>query len=210
MNGLDYAILVILVIGLLSGAIRGLIHSFFQLAGLIIAIIIAKKYYTYVSDFIISNTNIDNAIHSFINKKNVSEVLSNGGLLEELYLLLPTGRILNDFTGYITMILINCITLFITFTVVRICIALLEIFLKEVFKLPVLSTINHSGGAIFGLVETVLALLLVYAILVPVATFGRFDIINKAIETSTLSKYFYSYNFILKWIFDNALNIILK
>lgn len=210
MNGLDYAVLVILVIGVLAGAIRGLIHSVFQLVGLIIAIIAAKKYYTYVSNFIISNTNIENAIHAFINKKNVSEVLSNGGLLEELYLTLPVVRILNDFTGYITMVLINCIALFITFMAARICIALLEVFLKEVFKLPVLSTINHSGGAIFGLVETVLVLLLVYAILVPVATFGRFNMINKAIETSTLSKYFYSYNFILKWIFDNTLNIIIK
>lgn len=210
MNGLDYAILVILVIGVLSGAIRGLIHSFFQLAGLIIAVITAKKYYTYVSAFIITYTNIENTIHAFISKKNVNEVLSSGGFLEELYLTLPAGKMLNDFAGYITAVLINCIALFITFIAARICIALLEILLKEVFKLPVLSTINHSGGAIFGLVETILVLLLAYAILVPVAAFGRFDMINKAIEASTLSKYFYSYNFILKWIFDNALNIIIK
>lgn len=210
MNVLDYAVLVILVIGVLAGAVRGLIHSLFQLAGLIIAIIVAKKYYVFVSNFIVANTNIENTIHAFINKKNVNEALSSGGLLEELYLTLPAGKMLTDFTGYITTVLINCIALFITFMVARICIALLEAFLKEVFKLPVLSTINHSGGAIFGLVETILILLLVYAILVPVATFGRFNMINEALETSTLSKYFYSYNFILKWIFDNALNIIIS
>lgn len=201
MNWLDYSILIIIVIGVLTGAFKGLIHSFFQFTGLIISIIAAKKYYGFVSQFMIANTNIETAIHTFISQKNI---------MEELYLTLPTAKVLGDFTGYITVVVINCIALFTTFMAVRICIALLEALLKEVFKLPVLSTINHSGGAIFGFVESVLSLLLIFAILVPISTFGKLDFISRAIEGSILSKYFYSYNFILKWILENALNAITK
>lgn len=207
MNWLDYGVLAIVGIGTLAGAAKGLIHSFFQFAGLIISIIASKKYYVFVSNFIINNTNIETAIHAFIGEKGVSKALSDGAFLEDLYLSLPSSKMFNDFTGYITTIIINCLTLLITFITIRICMTLIETLLKEVFKLPVLSTINHSGGALLGLIGSVLALILIFAILIPISLLERFVFLKEAIEASVLSKYFYSYNFILKWIIDNALNI---
>ena len=207
MNWLDYGVLAIIAISTLAGAAKGLIHSFFQFAGLIISIIVSKKYYIFVSNLIINNTKIETAIHAFIGKKGVSEALSDGSFLEGLYLTLPTGKLFNDFTGYITAVIINCIALLITFITIRICIALIETLLKEVFKLPVLSTINHSGGAILGLVGSILALILIFAVLIPISLLEKFAFLKEAIEVSVLSKYFYSYNFILKWMLDNALNI---
>lgn len=207
MNWIDYGVLAIVGIGTLAGAAKGLIHSFFQFAGLIISIIASKKYYVFVSNFIINNTNIETAIHGFIGEKGVSKALSDGAFLEDLYLSLPSSKMFNDFTGYITTIIINCLTLLITFITIRICIALIETLLKEVFKLPVLSTINHSGGALLGLIGSILALILIFAILIPISLLERFVFLKEAIEASVLSKYFYSYNFILKWIIDNALNI---
>ena len=209
MNWLDYTILILIVVSVLYGAVRGLIHSLFKFAGLIASIIITKMYYGYVTKFIIDNTNIVASVNTFIAKKNLDGGSLNTGLMEELYMTLPVGMIIDDFTGYIAMVIINCIALFITFIIVKLCLSLLELLLKEVFKLPVLSTINHSGGAILGLVESILILLLIFALAVPISTFSSLSYINSSIEASVLSKYFYSYNFILKWILDNALNIIL-
>lgn len=207
MNWIDYAILITIVVSVLYGAARGLIHSLFKLVGFVASIAITRLYYSSVARFMIDKTSIDTIINNNLVLGDTGVTAS--GILEGLYMILPVSKIADDFRSYIVMVIINCIALFATFIVVKLALTLLELLLKEVFKLPVLRTINYSTGALFGLIESLLLLLLIFSLAVPLTALGKFSFIGSSIEGSMLAKYFYSYNFILKWMFESGLNIIL-
>ncbi|MPM70996.1 hypothetical protein SDC9_117959 [bioreactor metagenome] len=200
MNWVDYIIVSIIAIGVLYGAARGLIHGLFSIGGLIVSIIAAKKYSGLVAEALVAYTGIENKLLEFIQKNKITEAFAFS---------LPVEKGFDDLYQYITMVIINCIALLLAFMAVRICMLLLEALLKGVFRLPVLSTINHSGGAILGLVQSVLILLFIYAIFIPIASVEKFNFMQQAIETSLLSKYFYKYNFMMSWALDTALNIFI-
>lgn len=198
MNGVDYTILIIIVVSVLYGAARGLIHSLFKLVGFIASIVVTRLYYGSVAKLIIENTSV-------VSKINNSLAIKGENLLS----VLPVGKITDDFHSYIIMVIINCIALFATFIVIKLALTLLELLLKEVFKLPVLKTVNYSGGALFGLIESVFLLLLIFALAIPLSNLERFSFIGATIKESLFARYFYTYNFILKWLLDSALSIIL-
>lgn len=201
MNWLDYIILSVITIGVLYGAARGFIHGLFGVGGLIISIIAARKYYGHFAEFLIEKTGIEDTLLTFIEKNKVSEAFA---------LTLPLDKGFNNIYQYITIVIINCIAIFLVFLAARICISLLEALLKEVFRLPVLSTINHSFGAILGLIHAILLILFCFAMLMPLASLEKFDFIHQAMSNSLLSKYFYQYNFIFGWALNTALNILIK
>ncbi|MDD2481241.1 MAG: CvpA family protein [Lutispora sp.] len=201
MNWLDYIIIAIIVLGVVYGAIKGFVHSVFSIGGLIISIIAAKKYHMFVAKFLIDYTRIEDILLGFIQKNKVTEVFMFS---------IPVNKGFNDLYQYITMVIINCIALLLAFMAARVCMLLLEALLSGVFKLPVLSVINRSGGAVLGLTQSILILLLCFAIFVPMSSIGKFDFIHQAIGSSLLSKYFYKYNFILGWALNTALNIFIK
>lgn len=207
MNWVDYTILIIIVVSVLYGAARGLIHSLFKLVGFVASIAVTRLYYDSVAKFIIDNTSIDTIINNSLALKG-TEVMGDG-ILESLYLVLPVSKMAEDFRSYIVMVIINCLALFATFIVVKFALTLLELLLKEVFKLPVLRTINYSTGALFGLIESIFILLLIFALVVPISALDKFSYIGSSIERSMLAKYFYSYNLILKWLLTSGLNFIL-
>ena len=209
MNWVDYAILTTIVISVLYGAARGLIHSLFKLVGFIGSIIVTRLYYGSVAKFIIDNTRIVTWINNSLVLKGTEITGIEGGLLGSLLFILPVGKIADDFRSYIVMVIVNCLALFATFIVVKLALTLLELLLKEVFKLPVLRTVNYSTGALLGLVESIFILFLIFALVVPLSSLDKFAYMGISIERSVLAKYFYTYNFILKWLLHSGLDIIL-
>lgn len=201
MNWLDYTILAIITIGVLNGAIRGFIHGIFRTCGIILAIIIGKKYYGSLANLLIENTAIEEMLMDFIQNNKVVEAFS--------FVFPPDGG-LNNIYQFIAFVIINCISIFILFIGARICIALLEALLNEIFSLPVLSFFNHSFGAILGLVNGVLIILFLFAMLIPLASIEKFGFIYRSIDNSLLAKYFYQYNFIFNWILDSATDLFLN
>ena len=202
---LDYFIIIIIVVNILYGASKGLINGLFGFASLLASIFITKNYYGFVAEFIITNTNLTDYISSFIIKREVENSIEEGIVWQ----VLPSSYLGEGIIFYLTSVIISTIALFATFFLVRLCLLLLQLLLKEVFKLPVLNLVNFIGGALFGLVKGLLVLLLIFALIIPISTFFYADHINGYIESSMLARYFYSYNFVLKWILNNALDIIL-
>lgn len=191
MNWLDYGVLIMLLFGTLLGAMKGFIHSLFRFVGVVVSLIISKRYYKFFAASIIESTEIEKIVEVFASKK-----VENGAL----DILWSADNVFGDFSSQITMIIINCISLFIVFIIVKLCFSLLEYILKGIFKLPVLRTLNYSGGALLGLLGSVLSVIILYAILVPISFLDKFAFLEKAVEMSVLSKYFCPYNFILKWM----------
>lgn len=190
-----------IIISVLYGAARGFIYELFSMIGFAASIIIARKYYVNLAEFLIHKTKVDDILLGFIEKNKITEAFST---------IEPLEKGLSNIYQYITLVIMNCISIFLIFIAARICISLLEALLKEVFKLPVLSNINHSLGALLGFARAILILIFFYAMLMPLASLEKFLFIHEAMTSSLLSKYFYKYNFIFNWALNTALNIFIS
>jgi hypothetical protein len=73
-----------------------------------------------------------------------------------------------------------------------------------------LREVNSIGGAFIGLAKNVLVIMLIFTIITPASAIKPLSAIASGIEASTLAKYFYTYNFILGWIWSAALDLLKK
>ena len=71
MNWMDISIVIVLVLGTVSGIRRGFVASITSVACVIISIIAAKAYYKTVALFLISNTALKDTIIKFMTEKKV-------------------------------------------------------------------------------------------------------------------------------------------
>jgi hypothetical protein len=52
--------------------------------------------------------------------------------------------------------------------------------------------------------------MLIFSIITPASAIKPLSVLARGIETSTLARYFYDYNFILGWIWSAALDLLNK
>lgn len=207
MNWLDSVIIIVLAFGAINGLRKGFVTSITKLLGFIISIFIAKTYYLAATAFIIENTDLEDKVMEFVIKKGA---ISNffDVPFSALKMLSNGGELTNNINSFISISIINAISLFVIFIGCRILFAFIEVFLNSLFKLPGLNDVNKMGGLFIGLAISALGLLIFFAIIIPLTNIGSWEFMNNSIQNSILSKYFYSYNFILSWILDSALSFI--
>lgn len=99
---------------------------------------------------------------------------------------------------YITNIVIALLAIFITWIIIKLVIVgLINIVGGIVEHLPVVSTFNHLGGFIFGIMKGVLILSLI-ALIIPVFIENPLmESIRESIEASVLAKWLYENNLIV-------------
>lgn len=209
MNWMDYAIIVILALGALSGMRKGLIRSISNIICIIASILVAKNYYKQVSIFLIKNTPIEEKLAKFLTEKNFTKNL----------LPMPNGEsavfsvgqsFTSDLNSFISILIINAISVLAVYIVVRFALALLEGYLGSLAEVPGLKEINRLGGGLIGLAKSVIILMLIFSVITPVSAVQFFTPLSTGIEKSVIAKYFYTYNFILGWIWSAALDLIKK
>lgn len=207
MNWIDYAIIAFLALGLLSGLRKGFILSVSNIACIIAAIFVAKNYYKDIALYLIQNTAMEDKTVKFLQEKNVM-----GGFLQGMMKSNPVFAFSNsftaDFNSFASVLIINAIAMIGIFLAVRFVLTLVEKYLVGISELPGLRDLNRLGGAALGLGKSVLILLLVFAVVAPVSSLQLFSPVSEGIKASMLAKYFYTYNFILGWIWATALDII--
>jgi hypothetical protein len=86
--------------------------------------------------------------------------------------------------------------------------AIVEGYVKRATELPGLNEINKLGGGAIGFAKTVLILLLIFAAIIPVSNMVPWASFKEVVQSSLLARYFYSYNFILGWIWNSAFDLI--
>lgn len=209
MNWIDYGIIAILALGVISGLRKGLLMSISSIICLLASILVAKTYYKIVTIFLVENTPIEEKITDFLSEKAFAKNM----------LLAPTGEstvfsISKNFTGdlnsFVTVLIINAISVLIIFLSVRLLLGLAEGFLVGAVEMPGLREVNSIGGAVLGFVKNIIVIMLIFTIITPVSAIKPLSVIANGIETSTLAKYFYTYNFILGWIWSAALDFFKK
>lgn len=209
MNWIDIIIVVLLCIGVFSGAARGFVASITSVACMIVSIIIAKTYYKTLALFLIVNTPLKDVISDFLVKRKLLQGFNNlmpGGAMETFY----SDYFTKDINTFLSIAIINLISIIAIYLAVRFILFIVEGYVKGAAELPVLNEINRLGGGAIGLIKTVLVLLLIFAAIVPISNIIPWQGLKDALQGSTLAKYLYSYNFILGWIWNTALDLIKK
>ena len=209
MNWIDYGIIAILALGVISGLRKGLIRSISSIICLLVSILVAKTYYRAVTIFLVENTPIQEKITSFLSEKAFvkSMILAPVG---ESAVFSISNNFTSDLNSFVTVLIINAISVLMIFLVARLILGFAEGFLVGVVEMPGLREVNSIGGALIGLAKNVLVIMLIFTIITPASAIEPLSAIASGIETSTLAKYFYTYNFILGWIWSAALDLLKK
>lgn len=214
-NWFDIVILLIVVFSAVRGGMLGMIRSLVGLFSLIVAFFSANIYYDNFADIIAGKTNIQSSLEVFFSKdffskfsipsielpqltKNFSEVSE---YLDRLFVKSDfiADSLSASFGEFMSQILVNIISWVIIFVVVYIIIRVLGIILEEVFKLPLLKSINSITGFLFGIVKGTLFVLLLVLTLQFIGQISSNHYFSDLVENSYFAYYVIKYN-IFRWI----------
>ena len=207
MNWLDLCIIIILALGTITGIRRGFVASVTSVAFVIVSIIVAKIYYKTVSLFLLTNTPLKDTIIKFMEEKKVLEGF-NGFMPGNTMPTFFSDYFAQDIHTFVSIVIINLIAIIGVYLVVRFLLAIVEGYVKRATEMPGLNEINKLGGGAIGFAKTVLILLLIFAAIIPVSNMLPWAGFKEVVQSSLLAKYFYSYNFILGWIWNSAFELI--
>jgi uncharacterized membrane protein required for colicin V production len=209
MNWIDYAIIAILLLGAFSGFRKGLLLSVSSIICLIASIFIAKNYYKLVALFLAENTPIEEKIASYLSEKAfVQKMLLSPSVDSPVFSISKSFG--SDLNSFATVLIINAISVVIIFLAARLILGIAEGFLSGVVSMPGLKEVNSIGGALVGFGKNILIIMLIFTFITPVSTLKPLAFVAEALEVSTLGKYFYTYNFILGWVWSAALDFLNK
>ncbi len=219
---IDLIVIVCVIIFGIVGYKTGLIRSALTLVSTVVALILSFIAYPLVT-VVLKITPLYQVIYKFVSSQ-VDKIDFTGGLQSQgnaivdnitwlpelltqqiknnnnvaMYDLLGVSTIKEYVSVYITQMLIGILAILITWVVVKF---FLTIMLKAmggiVEHLPVISTFNHAGGFLFGLVKGVLTLSIIGLIIPILIGIPVIEQLNMAIKTSVVAKWLYENNLIL-------------
>ena len=184
--------------GLVKGAF-GVLS--FGVAGLITAII-----YKPVSEYIINLPFVNDKL--IVLGEKISEIINKpvqegiSGLPVWLYdVAYETSEAANTaVSNAVVTVIVNIFCIVLIYLLVKVAFRLFEGVLNLIMKLPVLNFINRVGGMVCGIITSVVVLWVVLACVVLLAATDIFEPVNNAIQTTSVLKYFYNNNVLMKLI----------
>lgn len=213
---IDILIAVVFVVFIIIGYKKGLLKSLYGIAALAASIIIAYTLYPYIKDIMFGGV-FGDWVRSMVQTKYVdpgltSNSLSNSALPEYMQSMVATGRIgiSSALTMFFSDLVLNILAFIAVFIVTRILIAILGKVLHLISKLPVIHFFDKIGGILFGLIESLLILYLVFAAVYAVTPLRENPAAKAYINDSTLAKMMYENNPMVKLVmpkdYDNMIN----
>lgn len=221
MNIVDYIIVGILFVSAVHGWYIGFILSFFNIAGYIIAGILAKLYYSTAAIWIAKMTNLDENINSFIKESMGSNIVNTGvssiengsevineipseelnQMIENLPSILKTPIIenINGLSSELTGIILNILGIIGVFIVALILIKILVAILNTIAKIPGLKEINRGGGLILGTLKGAIVVLIGFFVLTLFIGTNPNHIVSTYVFESQIGLWIYQHN-ILIWL----------
>ena len=223
---IDIIIIAIISLCTFIGYKRGLIKVAINILGFFLAIIISLILYNPVSNFIINNTQIKNNIKQSISgtvesyvieetaedeeqveEKNESKIISNyinNFVKEEKQKVENTKKqMIENISDTVAVNIIKVGSAILVFIIAKIILLVIKIFADEIGKLPIIKQFNEAGGLVYGILQGMLIIYIVLAIISLIAPSVQDSMILDAINNSTIGKFLYNNNIILKFIFKN-------
>ncbi|MBM7615572.1 CvpA family protein [Alkaliphilus hydrothermalis] len=210
----DLFIIACIGLNMIAGYKRGFIWSFFGLASYIIAAICAKVFYLDVAIALKTYTGLYRGLEGFIkdnffsffqgsaeSKLDTGESTLEGlGLIGEFlvkdidiqaYTQQTVDIVKEEVSKGVANLLLNMISIILIFIIVKAAILLIGTMLDQLFKLPLLSGINKTGGLVVGGIKGLLLVMVVLVIMFVFATTSPKGVVAAAIEESLLIQIFF-------------------
>ena len=213
--------LVILIAGALTGLARGLVKSVFATFSLIVAVVLAFQMMPYGTKLLKETpvyTSINSSVSDVIEEKiqvsmdgvsgqmaaieamELPDFLKN--LLKtnnnsQMYDALGVARFTDYISGYITCLVLNGISLLVSFLVIYIILRIVGCCLDMLSKVPVVNGLNRFGGLCFGLLNgaAFLWLACIVVTIFSAASWGQY--IFEQINDSVILSFIYNNNYLL-------------
>lgn len=195
MNWVDIFMIIILIYTVTKGLRLGFLLSIFNMIQVLLSIIITKRYYSFVYEYIINNPKVYNIF------KGITEFI-----LKIFFYSKSKGDI-NLIPNLISRGLLKIVTsIFVVITIFFLANRFINLFLgifSFLLKAPVLNQLNKIGGMLFGLMEGLLIIYILNLVLSPIASIFPKTFIGKSILDSIIYNYIGDLNLMLKF-FSNT------
>ena len=197
---LDIVVVLLIVLGALSGHKKGLVGILVGFAALILSIVLAFMFQSVVADAIY-NTGIGPKVAD-IAKTNIQKMIDNGENVDKsIYGKVLSSTVTEDnivqASENISRFVMKGLSFIAIFLIVRIICYILQMILNVVFNLPILSTINSTGGTAVGALSVLIKIWILLALVSFVAPLPMFDGIITRINETFLIKFLYNNNLVV-------------
>ncbi len=220
---IDIIIIAIIVACVFFGYKKGLVGVAVNILGFIIALLIALILYAPISNFIINHTSIQptleeairGTVTSYVIKDNEEEkeentdnspkVMTdyiNGFIEKEKQHVEQTERqIIDNVSKTVASNLIKIAVGIIVFIVAKVGLIFVKVLAKVISKIPIIGQFNKIGGAIYGILQSLLIVYILFAVLSVFAPTMEESGILEAVNSSKIGGAMYNNNIILKIVF---------
>lgn len=197
---LDILVILLIVLGALSGHKKGLVGILVGFAALILSIVLAFMFQSVVADAIY-DTGLGSSVAG-IAKTNIQKMIDNGenvdkSIYGKVLANTVTEENIDQASENISRFVMKGLSFIAIFLIVRIICYILQMILNVVFNLPILSTINGMGGTIVGGLSVLIKIWIVLALISFISPLPMFDSIISYIDKTFLVKFLYNNNLLV-------------
>ena len=216
---IDLIIIAIITLCIIFGYKKGLIGVLFKILSFIIAIIITLILYKPVTTLVINATTIDdniqNAIYSKLQGREL--IVENSEELREQEvpdnIINNINKYINNATGnsegdiallvakQLTLSILNVIVAIVLFIVIKLVLLLAKAVFNKIAELPVINQFNKLGGILYGVVKGILVVYLILALATLILPMTNDATVITGINNSFIGSVMYNNNIILKILF---------
>lgn len=201
---IDLIIVAIILLFTFLGYKRGLVKLAISLCTFFIAIIVAFALFKPISNVVIENTSIDETIENTITDNILPEGTSPEDKVEKdldlpNMILKGSENTVKDIANSFSTAIIETACFLIIFIVVKIVLKFVTVLADLIAKLPILKQFNELGGTIYGVLEGLLIVFVIFAIISLVSPLMDASILNN-INESVLGSWFYNNNILVDFI----------
>ena len=197
---LDILVVLLIVLGALSGHKKGLVGILVGFAALILSIVLAFMFQSVVADAIY-DTGIGSSVAG-IAKTNIQKMIDDGESVDKsiygkVLANTVTEENIDQASENISRFVMKGLSFIAIFLIVRIICYILQMILNVVFNLPILSTINSTGGTAVGALSVLIKIWILLALLSFVAPLPMFEGIIAKVNQTFLIKFLYNNNLLV-------------
>lgn len=219
---IDIIIIAVIALCTFLGYKKGLIKLAVGILGFFLAIIIALVLYTPISNFIINNTNvkdnIKNAISDTVKSYVIKEESAEGeekqqeskvmvtyidGIVAKQKEMIVTGEkeLIDTVSDNVAVNIIRIGVALAVFIISKLILIFINVFADLIGKLPIIKQFNKAGGTIYGVIQGILIVYIVFAVISLIAPMLNNTDFLEQINNSLIGNMVYNNNIILKLLF---------
>lgn len=200
---------------------RGLVKVVFNIFSSIIAIILVLILYKPTTDFIINNTSLDDRLENMLETKldclfdldSIQSIDKNDensmNSIIKVFVGDTVGEIIENTTDNIAQIvsdqisykIISVVSFLLLFVIIRIILIIIKGYADILSSLPIIRTLNSSGGMVYGIVRGFLIIYVLFAIISLILPIINGEFIASAIQNSFIGSKMFNNNILLNIIF---------